>query len=206
MALFMKRLLIIPLTIIVTLSASSASAREQTILARITAYWPTGSDPEVASYNGARLRTGHCAVDPKRIPYGSKVIFPDTACVAVDSGPAVTSRTAARKIGRTDEQRNALVIDRFFESRKQAMAWVSKNPHFMRVRILDPHHRVADTASSPTDHRIAEAPESRTIPKRGAESARAKPMKIYSPDGTVLPANAQDSLIPRSFGAALPRS
>ena len=191
----MKRLLIIPIIIVVALSASSASAREQTILARITAYWPTGSEAEVASYNGARLHTGHCAVDPKKIPYGSKVIFPDTACVAVDSGPAVISRTAARKCGRTTEQRSALVIDRFFESKKQAMAWVAKNPHFMKVRVLDPHHRL-----------IADAPKSQSVPKHGAESAQSKRTKAYSPDGTVLPADAQDHLVPTSSSAALPRS
>ncbi|HJT81345.1 MAG TPA: hypothetical protein VJ719_09125 [Chthoniobacterales bacterium] len=190
----MKRLLIISITIVVALSASSASAREQTILARITVYWPTGSERPVASYNGARLRTGHCAVDPNKIPYGSKVIFPDTACVAVDCGPAVTRRTAARRSGKTTEQRNALVIDRFFESKQQAMAWVAKNPHFMKVRVLDPHHRTADaSASEPSTG-------------RGVESAQSQPTKTYSPDGTVLPGHAQDPLNPMSSGAVLPRS
>jgi len=188
----MKRLLTISTTIVVALSASSASAREQTILARITAYWPSGSKPEVASYNGARLRSGHCAVDPKKIPYGSKVIFPDVACVAVDCGPAVISRAAARKTGRTVEQRNALVIDRFFESKKQAMAWVASNPHFMKVRVLDPHYRTAV------------APETKTRP--GLKSASPKVTKNYSPDGTVLPPDVHGPLAPGVSGAALPRS
>ena len=170
----MKRLLITCIIIVIALNAASASAREQTILARITAYWPTGSEPEVASYNGARLRTGHCAVDPKKIPYGSKVIFPDTACVAVDCGPAVISRTAARRIGRTAEQRNALVIDRFFESKKQAMAWVARNPHFMKVRVVDPHHRMAD------------APEAKMDRKPGAKFA---------------PPERYEELLPRWYGA-----
>ena len=203
----MKRLLIIPLTIVASLSASPASAREQTILARITAYWPSGSEPEVASYNGAKLRSGHCAVDPKKIPYGSKVLFPDTACVAVDSGPAVIRRTAARKTGRTVEQRNALVIDRFFESRKQAMAWIARNPHFMKVRVLDPHYRLPDDAGSQTHHRVTAATGSRpAAAKHGAKSAQSKPTKTYSPDGTVLPVGAQDPLIPAPSSAALPRS
>jgi len=190
----MKRLLTTLPIIIVALSAASASAREQTILARITAYWPTGSEYPVASSNGARLRAGHCAVDPKKIPYGSKVIFPDTACVAVDCGPAVTSRTAARNSGRTVEQRNALVIDRFFESKRQAMDWVAKNPHFMKVRVLDPHQRIPEVSGK---HMEARA---------GAESAHSKLPKMYSPDGTVLPADAHSPLNPTSFSAALPRS
>src|SRR5438034_10993619 len=96
--------------------AASASAREQAMLARITVYWP-GEGQVRACSNGARLRAGHCAVDPKRIPYGSHVLFPDASCTAVDSGPAVVNRSAARSCGRTAAQRNAIVIDRFFESR-----------------------------------------------------------------------------------------
>jgi hypothetical protein len=61
----------------------------------------------------AQLREKHCAVDPKKIPYGSKVVFPDAACVAVDSGPGVVNRKAARSCGRTAAERNAIVIDRF---------------------------------------------------------------------------------------------
>src|ERR1700731_4443950 len=93
-------------------------AREQTILARITVYWPAGANDRACS-NGVKLQSGYCAVDPKRIPYGSKLLFPDAKCVAVDSGPAVVSRTAARLSGKTALQRAALVIDRYFETKKQ---------------------------------------------------------------------------------------
>jgi 3D (Asp-Asp-Asp) domain-containing protein len=116
------------------LSAASLFAREESILARITVYWP-GEGQLRACSNGARLHAGHVAVDPKRIPYGSHVIFPDAECVAVDSGPGVVNRTAARACGRTATQKNALVIDRFFESRSAAMAWASAHPQFMTVRI-----------------------------------------------------------------------
>jgi hypothetical protein len=51
---------------------------------------------EQASWNGERLRESHCAVDPKKIPYGSKVVLPDATCVAVDSGPDVVNRKAVR--------------------------------------------------------------------------------------------------------------
>src|SRR5690242_21847868 len=114
--------------------AAQAFAAEKSLLARITVYWP-GEGQLRACSNGARLRTGHVAVDPKRIPYGSHVIFPDAECVAVDSGPGVVSRTAARASGRTAAQRAAIVIDRFFESKAAALSWAASHPSFMTVLV-----------------------------------------------------------------------
>jgi hypothetical protein len=105
-------------TVILLLSlASTASAREESILARVTSYW-AGEGPKYAS-TGGRLHAGHCAVDPKQIPYGSKVIFPDRTCTAVDTGPAVVSRKAARLCGRTASQLKAIVVDRFLKQNKR---------------------------------------------------------------------------------------
>jgi 3D (Asp-Asp-Asp) domain-containing protein len=115
--------------------ATPAFAAESSLLARITTYWP-GEGQSRACSNGARLRAGHCAVDPKRIPFGSRVQFPDAICTAVDSGPAVVSRVAARLTGRTALQKAAIVIDRFFESKQAAMEWERSHPHFMTVRVL----------------------------------------------------------------------
>ena len=117
-------------------------AVEQSVLARVTVYWK-GESYERASWNGVRLRTGHCAVDPKKIPYGSKVVFPDAACVAVDTGSDVVNRKAARLSGRDASQRNALVIDRYFETRQEALSWTRQHPPFMTVRVQPPEsHRV----------------------------------------------------------------
>ena len=132
-------------------------AAENALLARITVYWP-GEGQMRACSNGARLRAGHCAVDPKRIPFGSRVLFPDAACIAVDSGPAVVSRKAARAVGHTASQRNAIVIDRFFESRETALAWESSHPHFMTVQVLPPGSRVEPKAP------VAEIPRNETQP------------------------------------------
>jgi hypothetical protein len=52
-----------------------------------------------AAWNAARPHEGDCAVDPKKIPYGSKVVFHDAECVAVDSGPDVVNRKATRADG-----------------------------------------------------------------------------------------------------------
>src|SRR5204863_9145189 len=68
---------------------SAAFAHEESVLARVTSYWADEGAPGKYASTGRRLRAGHCAVDPKRIPYGSKVVFPDCACTAVDTGPAV---------------------------------------------------------------------------------------------------------------------
>src|SRR5690242_19304350 len=95
--------------------ASDALAREESILARVTSYW--GDEGSKYASTGLRLRAGHCAVDPKRIPYGSKVVFPAGVCTAVDTGPAVVSRKAARSCGRTASELKAIVVDRFFETK-----------------------------------------------------------------------------------------
>lgn len=122
--------------------------REQSLLARITVYWASGgrgSDRYTRQHKcatGTRLRTGHCAVDPRRIPYGSQVVFPDgTSLAAVDTGTAVKNRKAARKLGRTAYERSAVVVDRFFETKRQALAWAKKNPYFMTVRVIPPKSR-----------------------------------------------------------------
>jgi len=131
------------------LFAAPIFAAEESLLARITVYWP-GEGQLRACSNGVRLRAGHCAVDPKRIPFGSHVLFPDAACIAIDSGPAVVSRKAARVTGRTVAQRNAVVIDRFFESRAAALAWERSHPHFMTVRVV-PAGTQDDSKESPPE-------------------------------------------------------
>jgi 3D (Asp-Asp-Asp) domain-containing protein len=124
--------------------AVAAFARDESILARVTSYW-TDEGAKYAS-TGRRLRPGHCAVDPKRIPYGSKVVFPDTVCTAVDTGKAVVSRKAARLCGRTAGQLKAIVVDRFFETKREADAWSNAHSEFMTLRVLPP-----GSSSGPTE-------------------------------------------------------
>src|SRR5436190_354400 len=50
----------------------------------------------------ARPNERYCAVNPKKIPYGSKVVFHDAECLAVDTGPDVVNRKAARCAGETN--------------------------------------------------------------------------------------------------------
>ena len=119
---------------------SSAFASQDSVLARVTCYW-AGEGPKYAS-TGRRLRAGHCAVDPKRIPYGSKIVFPDQTCTAVDTGPAVISRKAARLCGQTANQLKAIVVDRFFETKREAISWMNAHPHFMTLQIVQPGSQV----------------------------------------------------------------
>jgi len=121
-----------------SLLASAAFAREESVLARVTSYWVGEGESGKYASTGGRLRLGHCAVDPKRIPYGSKVVFPDGTLTAVDTGPAVVSREAARASGRTASQLKAIVVDRFFETKRAAMDWTNANPHFMTLQIVRP--------------------------------------------------------------------
>lgn len=133
---------------------AQARSGERTEYARITVYWAggRGSDRYTRQHKsaiGTRLRHGHCAVDPRRIPYGSNVVFPDgTKLAAVDTGSAVRSRRAARQSGRTHQERSAIVVDRFFETRGQALAWARRNPLFMPVRVLLPDYRRTETPQS----------------------------------------------------------
>jgi hypothetical protein len=120
------------------LLVSSGFAAENSALARVTVYWHSEGSGANAAWNGARLRDGHCAVDPRRIPYGSQVVFHDAECVAVDTGPDVVNRKAARSCGRTAAERSAIVIDRFFDTKQNALAWVKANPHFMVVQVCTP--------------------------------------------------------------------
>jgi len=110
-------------------------ASDRTSLARVTVYWPGEGSGKSAAWNGARLREDHCAVDPEKIPYGSKISFGDVECMAVDTGPGVVKRTAARSLGQTTAERNAIVIDRFFDTRQRALAWENAHPPFMMVRV-----------------------------------------------------------------------
>ncbi len=124
--------------LLMLLFAHAAPAREQAVLARVTVYWHSAGSEERIAAAGPRLHEGHCAVDPKKIPYGSKVVLPDAQLTAVDTGPAVVQRTAARRSARTPEQRKAIVIDRYFESSRQAQAWAESHPHFMTVWVDSP--------------------------------------------------------------------
>lgn len=146
----MNRVLVVILVGVVWANTSFArdirATRDSALLARVTVYWARGGrgadhyTRQHKSATGERLAQGHCAVDPRKIPYGSRVVLPDgTSLSAVDTGSAVRNRKAARRLGRTIDERNAVVIDKFFETKRQAMAWANANPPFVSVKVLPPN-------------------------------------------------------------------
>lgn len=122
----MKRLLtaLFALSLLFTPAVNAAE-----YLARVTYYWgctttSTGKKPIC----GETL-----AVDPKIIPYGSKVSIPkmNKTFVARDVGPAVVKRTAAKKLGRPE----AIVVDVFCSSKAKAKQLIKTYPLFMKVIV-----------------------------------------------------------------------
>jgi hypothetical protein len=111
-------------------------------LARLTAYWAGEGDYYTGrrvSATGIHLHGGHCAVDPSIIPYGSVVEIPGVGqYLAVDTGSAVVSRTAAREAGHTRAERGALVIDLFFEHRSEGESFAANGPKFVSVSWWTP--------------------------------------------------------------------
>src|SRR5438874_8945605 len=136
----------------ILLLAPLAYAAEQLTFARVTSYWREEGQLR-AAWNGARLRNGHCAVDPKKIPYGSRIQLGDEELIAVDTGPAVVSRKAARLSGHNEAERSAVVVDRYFETKSQAVAWEKSHPHFMKMRVLSARSALAISEKSPIKDR-----------------------------------------------------
>jgi 3D (Asp-Asp-Asp) domain-containing protein len=130
--------LVIPLTMLLAADiSSSASIESGTQLACLTVYWKSEGDKWTSnglSAIGVPLREGHCAVDPRVIPYGSVISISGVGTfLAVDTGKAVVSRRAAQKSGVTAEQRKALVVDLFFNSRREAEQFASHGPKFTTI-------------------------------------------------------------------------
>jgi 3D (Asp-Asp-Asp) domain-containing protein len=111
-------------------------------LARVTAYWAGEGDYYTGrsiSATGVRLHDGHCAVDPSIIPYGSVVEIAGLGkYLAVDTGSAVISRTAARESGHNSAERNALVIDVFFEDARDGERFAAGAAKFASITWWTP--------------------------------------------------------------------
>ena len=115
------------------------------MLARVTVYWAYGSGTDKwsakkQSSTGTRLECGqHAAVDPKVIPYGSKLEVQkygkEVVVKAVDTGSAVKKRKAAIAMARNEQQRKAPVIDLFFEKKSDALHYAKNNPAYQWVEV-----------------------------------------------------------------------
>ena len=178
---------------LVLLFVCQGLASEHSTFARVTVYWHGESSGSNSAWNGARLREGDCAVDPKKIPYGSKVVFHDAACAAVDSGPDVVNRKAARSCGRNAAERKAIVIDRFFATKQKALAWAKAHPHFMMVRILTPDSK-QDSKCAATKHPGSPLPN---VASGATTTSEGRPNDVQL--GLNPPRAVQTSPLPNSF-------
>src|SRR5438270_5922087 len=151
--------------LLVTTALPCVFPRDTSLLPRETVYWARDGHAadrysrQHKSATGTRLHVGHCAVDPKRIPYGSRVVLPDgTSLSAVDTGSAVRNRKAARRAGRTGNERSAVVIDKFFETKQQALSWANSNPPFVNVKVIPPNAPAVSKPSITNSQPIALTP------------------------------------------------
>ncbi|MCE0483766.1 MAG: 3D domain-containing protein [Methylacidiphilales bacterium] len=123
-------------------SSGSFSHTDGGRLARLTAYWSGEGDYYTGrglSATGVRLHDGLCAVDPSIIPYGSVVEITGLGrYLAVDTGSAVISREAAREAAHNAAERNALVIDIYFESSRDGQQFAANGPKYAPIRWWTP--------------------------------------------------------------------
>lgn len=104
------------------------------IKVRLTAYWARGSDTDSwsakrQSSTGATLKPNRSvAVDPRIIPYFSKLYIPNLGFrFAHDTGTDVIRKKASHG--------QYPVVDIFFMTEKEAMRFVNNNPKVVKVAI-----------------------------------------------------------------------
>jgi 3D (Asp-Asp-Asp) domain-containing protein len=107
------------------LFAPIVGAKEYT--ARVTYYWTHHN----TTSTGIKPQAGKTiAVDPKIIPYGSKVIIPQMGktYIAQNTGPAVVSKKASK--GKN------IVVDIYCKTKAEADAYIKKYPMYMKIKII----------------------------------------------------------------------
>jgi 3D (Asp-Asp-Asp) domain-containing protein len=143
-------------------NAAKAGGNALIRLARLTAYWSGEGDYYTRhhiSSTGVHLHKGHCAVDPTIIPYGSVVTIVGLGSyLAVDTGTAVVSRRAARESGHNRGERAALVIDLYFENRREAEKFAANGPKFASITWANPT-MAADATPADATPALATAPK-----------------------------------------------
>jgi 3D (Asp-Asp-Asp) domain-containing protein len=111
-----------------------ANTPKKEIKVRLTAYWARGSDTDSwsakrQSSTGATLKPNRSvAVDPRIIPYFSKLYIPNLGFrFAHDTGTDVIRKKASNG--------QYPVVDIFFMTEKEAMRFVNNNPKIVKVAV-----------------------------------------------------------------------
>src|SRR4029077_16396811 len=99
-------------------------------------------------------------------------VLPDgTSLAAVDTGSAVQNRKAARHAGRNPNERNAIVIDKFFETKQKALAWANSNPPFVSVKVIPPNAPAVAAPNLTNSQPIALTPPQAAKPSGSGSTA-----------------------------------
>lgn len=119
--------------------ASCSFPQEQKQQVRLTVYWKTEdkwTNAGKTSTGGPLVSYETVAVDPKVFPYGSVIKIPSLGLktVARDTGSAVVSKKAAKKMGK-----NVPVVDLYIKDKKKALDFIKKTPYFVDV-IVEPQN------------------------------------------------------------------
>jgi 3D (Asp-Asp-Asp) domain-containing protein len=183
-------------------------------LARLTAYWSGEGDYYTRrhlSSTGVRLHEGHCAVDPSVIPYGSVVQIAGLGnYLAVDTGTAVVSRRAARVAGHTSGERNALVIDLYFDERSSGEEFAAHGPKYASISWCKPDGDVVLGRSAVMTDQPASVPAPAAKPEtrvaavktRGTGTTKSS-SSPFLPEPASAQASAKPSLTPTAKLASI---
>jgi hypothetical protein len=110
------------------------------------------------------------------IPYGSVVQIAGLGNFrAVDTGTAVVSRRAAREAGRNRGERNALVIDLYFESRSAGENFAATGPKYASISWSKPDGEVDLGMSNPAPQADTIVP-TKPLPRNDVKVAATKPL------------------------------
>ena len=116
-----------------------AYPKAKKVMARLTTYSKNekGGDRDtrrgISSTGKPLLNEYSAAIDPKLIPYNSKIIIPslNMKLIAQDTGKDVRSRKASKKTGR-----NEPIVDIFFDREKDARIFANNNPKVVEIFII----------------------------------------------------------------------
>lgn len=121
-------------------SSKKESSIFQELTVRLTGYWKKGKGTDKWTRKGKTstgIPTSHmitAAVDPKIIPYHSRILIKETNpplhLIALDTGTDVIKRKASRLANNGEP-----VVDIFFEKESDARRFLQNNPQIVNAKI-----------------------------------------------------------------------
>ena len=84
------------------------------------------------------------------------------------------------------DERNAIVIDKFFETKRQALMWANSNPPFVNVKVVPPNAPSVTTPNITSAQPIALVPASKPGVAISNPPAPQRLIASNSPSGTTI--------------------